>query len=1455
MSISLRSRLSGRLGSSLVALILAVGLQTVAPVHATVTNPTLGTLDPTNIETNPYADCIAATLVGAGFTFETLGVLSADIATLWANIPTSVAAVCKYAVDNGRNLVCIAPSISAACGPSVTPSDEAAWIAQAEALDGWDLIADSGYWGGSAINHYPTTATLQNGPQASITFNIGQLGPIAIGGGLTGSISALPFMIYGRTPSGGASQFHLHISDSHGRVYDGEYCFSTGACTYGFQGIPSQEILCNPPIPPQNVNNCNTQINPAPDGFFAPRALNPRLEPSGGQIWICQGLPPAPPTDCSGLQVTFTFTFHGGTADGGTPFTATSAGISRIWLQYSTGVATALIDSATWNDPRWHFTSAAGPVQNHDARVPAPQAVINPELGSAACLIGVDVAVNNKFCPDWISSPAPIVVNFGPKPPPRFVATGDSYSSGEGVPPFMPGTDDPSSNVCHRSNGAYAPLVHAFEPLVTGDLDFAACSGAIIPDYYHPNHSNSGESVPQLDHLTTGPASMVSVGISGNDIGFDAVGNACVDLYPRPLFNPGYHSPCGPYLDQPPHDQPNLKIDQLSTGLYELTGTPFAGTYDLPALYGDIKSRIDSTTRVFVVGYPDPLPLNPSSNCFGLVQFEDGTVATPSYWWYLHRTDMIYMEGVFLHLNLALRSNAIQAGFIFVDNAHTFDGGTLCDGAPLVHGLVVKNRPLPFAVSEFSLHPTANGQEKLSESLEAAIQNPYGPPFANIAQSQTIQQPLSVPTGVQQLAVQTAWPGSDIQLTLISPSGTAYSRGSAGPGVIHQLTGNTETLDIFNPQAGQWTIQLFGANVTAPSEPVNLGVTQIKYSDFAPVPLITSSVDRGVAPVSVQFSSTGTDAFAGATIASYSWNFGDGSTSGDPNPTHTFTAPGTYTVTMTATDSNGQAGMATQAITVGASDSAPSAGFDWAAIDPSNSQHISFDGSQKTLDTFGQITTYSWNFADGTTASGSTADHAFAAPGSYAVTLNVTSNSGQTGSTCELVTTGQSSIGTSIRPCPPLVIAASDGTMTYGGTPPAITANFVGFVDGDTAASLSTQPTCTSTGAAGTPAGTYPGSTSCLGAVDPKYLISYVPGTLTVNPAPLTVTPDNQSMVYGSPIPSATYQIAGFVNGQNLASSGVTGGASCSTSATPTSPSGTYPITCSQGTLTAANYGFTFSPGSLLIVKHQATVGFTGPGFFSTGTGTTANVTLTGILTPGPGGNPDLTRATPVFNLYRSTNTSLTTPDATCAATVSAGGAVSCTIPNLGVDNWTVVLQIPGTDGYFTGPDASAVVVTVFQPTSGVFATAGGWIVDPSYQNIPVGISSNNDHGNFGFNVRYVAGTTTPQGQFVYVFHGADGFDYQIKSTSWTGGGAAFGANYASFAGQASVTVIDPATGSPVAGLGGSSFTFRVDVTTGGSGGPTFALSVYDSAGILYHQAGTTGSQIVLGGGNVVIHS
>jgi MBG domain (YGX type)/Bacterial Ig-like domain (group 3) len=164
----------------------------------------------------------------------------------------------------------------------------------------------------------------------------------------------------------------------------------------------------------------------------------------------------------------------------------------------------------------------------------------------------------------------------------------------------------------------------------------------------------------------------------------------------------------------------------------------------------------------------------------------------------------------------------------------------------------------------------------------------------------------------------------------------------------------------------------------------------------------------------------------------------------------------------------------------------------------------------------------------------------------------------------------------------PLTVTGPPVSMTYGGTVPMLAPAYSGFLSGDTAAALTTPATCTTTAAATSPVGSYP--VICSGATSSVYTFSYVNGSVTVTPATLTVTATNATMVSGQAVPALTAAIAGFTNGQTLATSGVTGSPACTTTATASSPAGSYPITCTKGTLAAVNYGFTFVAGGTLTV-------------------------------------------------------------------------------------------------------------------------------------------------------------------------------------------------------------------------------------------------------------------------------
>jgi len=95
--------------------------------------------------------------------------------------------------------------------------------------------------------------------------------------------------------------------------------------------------------------------------------------------------------------------------------------------------------------------------------------------------------------------------------------------------------------------------------------------------------------------------------------------------------------------------------------------------------------------------------------------------------------------------------------------------------------------------------------------------------------------------------------------------------------------------------------------------------------------------------------------------------------------------------------------------------------------------------------------------------------------------------------------------------------------------------------------------------------------------------------SFTVQPAVLTVTASNASIYPTQAIPAFGYTITGFVY-KDTATSATSGAPTISTTATTSSPVGTYPITPSLGTLTASNYTFTFVPGTLTIIPATFTL-------------------------------------------------------------------------------------------------------------------------------------------------------------------------------------------------------------------------------------------------------------------------
>ena len=172
-----------------------------------------------------------------------------------------------------------------------------------------------------------------------------------------------------------------------------------------------------------------------------------------------------------------------------------------------------------------------------------------------------------------------------------------------------------------------------------------------------------------------------------------------------------------------------------------------------------------------------------------------------------------------------------------------------------------------------------------------------------------------------------------------------------------------------------------------------------------PVASFTANPTSGTVPLEVAFNASASTPSDGATITSYTWNFGDGNNGSGVNATHTYTVEGTYTVTLTVQDSEGKNDNATLSITVNpAPVDQPVAAFTANPTSGTAPLVVTFDAAASTAPPGATITSYAWNFGDGNNGSGVNATHTYANSGTFSATLTVTDSNGNSDADTQTIT-------------------------------------------------------------------------------------------------------------------------------------------------------------------------------------------------------------------------------------------------------------------------------------------------------------------------------------------------------------------------------------------------------------------------------------------------------------------
>jgi lysophospholipase L1-like esterase len=474
---------------------------------------------------------------------------------------------------------------------------------------------------------------------------------------------------------------------------------------------------------------------------------------------------------------------------------------------------------------------------------------------------------------------------------PRYVAFGDSYSSGEGAldaDNYEDNTDkDTGGNGCRRASTAYPHLV-AGDAWTPDSLDFVACSGARTWHFVEaqaPDHENVQDAQFEEAQLST-DVELVTLTIGGNDAGFSEVIKKCIagtifsitcSSIPQISEHPVQDAFARLRGEEPPHGGGNEKTRPLS----------------------EIYSRIleeAPRARVLVVGYP---------------QFfrDGGTFLLPCSG--VSKTDQQWTNDKVAEMNALLEEEAHNLGLEFVPVSDAFDGHRLCE----IGGGEDREwfRDLQFdAAKEFadpaSFHPDDDGHVAIAQEVLGVHANPPAAIHMTTGQRETRQ--IIVDALQDLLSVFARWPGSDVEITLTSPSGVRYHRSAVPAGAKHLLGPTYEIFQVPNPEPGAWTVEYFGADLGADGEPVTIGSNQQAGWNAPPTPVLGHRMDGST----LHLDAAGSFDSDGDAIVEHHWFIADqtGIVAELTGPVveHTFDNAGDYTVSLRVRDARGKHGYA-----------------------------------------------------------------------------------------------------------------------------------------------------------------------------------------------------------------------------------------------------------------------------------------------------------------------------------------------------------------------------------------------------------------------------------------------------------------------------------------------------------------------------------------------------------------
>jgi GDSL-like Lipase/Acylhydrolase family len=359
--------------------------------------------------------------------------------------------------------------------------------------------------------------------------------------------------------------------------------------------------------------------------------------------------------------------------------------------------------------PRWSLWPHHPGQQYHMWRC------FTPLAGLVGAALGVVIAVGYLGISAWYENTAGATAHSLPVAITDihggYVALGDSYSAGEGLPPFA---DNTALTSCDRSVSDAYPvlldrLLRASNPRAS--FSFTACSGALISNVLH--RTQRAEVVPpQVSGAVERSVGLVTLTIGGDNAIFSKVVTACVTS--------------GDCLDEtfPPAGvaeatarpvPPGPMMTQWAPATIEEIGQEDAG------LFATLR-RDFPNARIVVVGYPYLFPKTPSPG------FPFYPPMCASILNRLSTTERVGIRSLQDSFNNRIYEEAVAAHIEFVSPVAIWDGHEPCGASGQYTNAIKPYLNFPNPINGGSFHPNQAGQQTLAALLACYLDSHHQPP-------------------------------------------------------------------------------------------------------------------------------------------------------------------------------------------------------------------------------------------------------------------------------------------------------------------------------------------------------------------------------------------------------------------------------------------------------------------------------------------------------------------------------------------------------------------------------------------------------------------------------------------------------------------------------------------------------------------------------------------------------